>query len=92
MGLLDNVRARLGPAKGRISDLAKEHGDKVGRGLDKAAQMVDERTKGKYSDRIHTGTDKAKGAVDRLAHKDDGNAPPSDTSPPPPSAPPPPAS
>ncbi len=90
MSLLDNLRARLGPAKGKISDLAKEHGDKVGRGLDKAAQMVDEKTKGRYSDRIHTGTDRAKGAVDRLAHQDDGAAPPPGTSSAPP--PPPPAS
>ena len=41
MGLLDNLKAKIGPAKG------------------------------KYSDRIQSGTGKAKGAVDRLAHKQD---------------------
>ena len=35
-------------------------------------KTVDEKTKGKYSDKIQTGTGKAKGAMDRLAHKDDG--------------------
>ncbi|MDN3245375.1 hypothetical protein J2S54_001744 [Streptomyces sp. DSM 42143] len=72
MGLLDNLKAKLGPAKGKVSDLAQQHGDKIDRGLDKVARTVDERTKGKYSDRIQTGTGKAKGAMDRLAHKDDG--------------------
>ncbi|MFI8946797.1 antitoxin [Streptomyces sp. NPDC053750] len=70
MGLLHNLKARLEPAKGKVSDLAQQHGDKIDRGLDKVAKTVDERTKHKYSDRIHTGTDKAKGAMDRLAHKD----------------------
>ncbi|AJP04165.1 collagen triple helix repeat-containing protein [Streptomyces cyaneogriseus subsp. noncyanogenus] len=70
MGLLDSVKARLGPAKGKVSDLAQQHGGRIQHGLDRAAKAVDERTKGKYSDRIRTGADKAKGAVDRLAHKD----------------------
>ncbi|GAA2287915.1 hypothetical protein GCM10010415_69040 [Streptomyces atrovirens] len=71
MGLLDNLKARLGPAKNKVSDLAHQHEDKIQHGLDKAARTVDKRTKGKYSDRIQTGTGKAKGAVDRLAHKND---------------------
>ncbi|MFF8731190.1 antitoxin [Streptomyces sp. NPDC015171] len=69
MGLMDNMKARLGPAKDKVSDLARQHGDKVQHGIDKAAKAVDERTKGKYSDKIHSGTGKAKEAVDRLAHK-----------------------
>ena len=60
MGLLDNLKAKLAPAKG------------------------------KYSDKIHTGTDKAKGAMDRLAHKDEPPAGGGDTFTPP--NPPPPAS
>ena len=74
MGLLDNVRARLVPAKEKVSDLARQHEGKIEQGLDKAAKMADEKTKGKYSDRIRTGTGKAKGAVDRLAHKENGGA------------------
>jgi hypothetical protein len=70
MGLLNNLKARIAPAKDKVSDLAQRHEDKIQHGIDKAARVVDERTKGKYSDRIHTGTDKAKGAMDRLAHKD----------------------
>ncbi|MGX4689436.1 antitoxin [Streptomyces sp. JNUCC 63] len=69
MGLLDNMKARIGPAKEKVSNLAQRHGGTIGQGLDRAAKLVDEKTKGKYSDRIHAGTGKAKGAVDRLAHK-----------------------
>ncbi|MFH8453362.1 antitoxin [Streptomyces fungicidicus] len=71
MGLLDNLKAKIGPAKGKVSDLAQQHEEKIHHGLDKAARTVDQRTKGKYSDRIQSGTGKAKGAVDRLAHKQD---------------------
>ncbi|MGW2913195.1 antitoxin [Streptomyces asoensis] len=71
MGFLEHLKARLAPAKGKVSGLAQQHGDKVQHGLDKAAHVVDEKTKGKYSDRIQSGTGKAKGAVDRLAHKDE---------------------
>ncbi|WP_155059256.1 antitoxin [Streptomyces blattellae] len=87
MGLLDNLKARLAPAKDKVSGLAQQHGDKITHGLDKAAKTVDEKTKGKYSDKIQSGTGKAKGAMDRVAHKDDtgtGDAPttPPDSPPP----------
>jgi antitoxin protein of toxin-antitoxin system len=91
MGLLDNLKARLAPAKEKVADLAQQHGgkiDKIEQGLDKAAKLADEKTKGKYSDKIQTGTGKAKGALDRLAHKesdgtDGGATPPSPPAPPP---------
>ncbi|MFD5449962.1 antitoxin [Streptomyces sp. NPDC127100] len=95
MGLLDNMKAKLGPAKGKVSDLAQQHGGKIDRGLDRMAKTVDEKTKGKYSDRIQAGTGKAKGAMDRLARKDGdadtGGTPPGSTPPagPPPAGPPP---
>ncbi|MGW0119990.1 antitoxin [Streptomyces sp. NPDC003327] len=72
MGLLDSLKAKLAPAKDKVADLAQQHGDKIDHGLDKAARMVDEKTKGKYSDKIHSGTGKAKDALDRIGHKDDG--------------------
>ncbi|MEU0677878.1 antitoxin [Streptomyces sp. NPDC006172] len=70
MGLLHNLKSKLAPAKDKVSDLAHRHEGKIHHGIDKAARTVDEKTKGKYSDRIHSGTGKAKGAMDRLAHKD----------------------
>ncbi|MEU9574640.1 antitoxin [Streptomyces massasporeus] len=71
MGLMDNVKAKLGPAKGKVSDLAHRHEGKIHHGLDKAAQAVDKTTKGKYSDRIQSGTGRAKGAMGRLTHHGD---------------------
>ncbi|MFG2358193.1 antitoxin [Streptomyces sp. NPDC048521] len=70
MGLMDNMKSKLAPAKDKMAHLAQQHGGKVQHGIDKAAKVVDERTKGKYSDKIHAGTGKAKHAMDRLAHKE----------------------
>ncbi|MEU2116913.1 antitoxin [Streptomyces sp. NPDC016459] len=70
MGLLDSLKAKLGPAKDKVADLAQQHGEKINHGLDKAARMVDEKTKGKYSGKIQSGTGKAKEALDRIGHKD----------------------
>ncbi|GAA3496805.1 hypothetical protein GCM10019016_039060 [Streptomyces prasinosporus] len=89
MGLLGNLKGRLDPAKGKVSGLAQQHGDKIQHGLDRAARAVDQRTKGKYSDRIQAGTGKAKGAMDRLAHRNDPGPDAGGTMPP---AGPPPAS
>ncbi|MYW67253.1 antitoxin [Streptomyces sp. SID8379] len=77
MGFLDSIKAKLN--KDKVSDLARQHGDKIDQGLDKAAKTVDEKTKGKYSDKIQTGTDKAKDALDKLSGPDskDGGTPPS---------------
>ncbi|MEU9204591.1 antitoxin [Streptomyces sp. NPDC048332] len=86
MGFMDNLKAKLSPAKDKVSDLAQQHGDKIDQGLDKAARTVDAKTKGKYSDKIVSGTQKAKGAVDKLAQKDGGGTPPAPGSTPPPPA------
>ncbi|QIQ02309.1 antitoxin [Streptomyces liangshanensis] len=88
MGLMDSFKAKLSPAKEKVSDLAQQHGGRIGEGLDKAARTVDQRTKGKYSDKIDSGTDKAKSALDRLAHKDDGGTSPGGPTPGPGSTPP----
>ncbi|MFE0646312.1 antitoxin [Streptomyces sp. NPDC058877] len=72
MALLDSLKAKLAPAKDKVADLAQQHGEKIDHGLDKAAKMVDEKTKGKYSDKIRSGTGKAKDAIDRIGHKDGG--------------------
>ncbi|MER5529967.1 antitoxin [Streptomyces sp. NPDC002677] len=88
MGLLDNLKAKLAPAKDRVSDLAQQHEDKIDKlqhGIDKAARVVDEKTKGKYSDKIQTGTGRAKDAMDRFVHPDatDPTAPTRPEGPPP---------
>ena len=50
MGLFDKVKG-----------LAGQHADKVEGAIDKAADVVDQKTGGKYSDRIDKGTEAAKG-------------------------------
>ncbi|WKX72967.1 antitoxin [Streptomyces sp. XD-27] len=72
MGLLDTLKAKADRVKGKAGDFVHQHEDKIERGLDKAAKTVDTKTKGKYSDRIGTGTGKAKEALGRIAHKDTG--------------------
>lgn len=74
MGLLHRLKVGLSPAKDKVSRLAQQHGSTIAHGLDKAAEAVDERTKGRYSDRIRTSTGKAKDAVDRLARQGEAGA------------------
>lgn len=70
MGLLDNLKAKLAPAKDKVGDLAQKHEGRIGQSLDKVAKAVDSKTHGKYSDHITSGTDKAKDALGKVAHKD----------------------
>ncbi|MGP3774719.1 antitoxin [Streptomyces sp. SDT5-1] len=80
MGFMDSLKAKFGPARDKVTDLAQQHGDKIDQGLEKAGRMVDEKTKGKYSDKIQMGTDKAKDAGGRMAAPEGRNADaPSDT-------------
>ncbi|NYV78432.1 antitoxin, partial [Streptomyces sp. UH6] len=71
-GFLDNLKNKLGPAKEKVNDLASRNQDKIQQGIDKAARMADERTKGKYSEKIERGTGKAKDAAARLADQQAG--------------------
>ncbi|WP_240137901.1 antitoxin [Streptomyces sp. MUM 178J] len=73
MGLVDTLKAKLAPAKEKVSDLAHQHGGRIGHGLDRAAKAADEKTKHKYSSKIEAGAGKAKHALGRLSHKDDGH-------------------
>ncbi|NUK56353.1 antitoxin [Streptomyces lunaelactis] len=76
MGFMDTLKAKLAPAKDKVSGLAQQHGGKIEHGLERAAKSVDKKTKGKYSSKIETGTGKAKDARGRIAHKDGGGTPP----------------
>lgn len=75
MGFMDNLKAKLAPAKDKVGDLAQQHEVRIGEGLDKVAKVVDSKTHGKYSDRIATGADKAKDALGKIAHKDTPGGP-----------------
>ena len=64
MGFLDKF-------KSKATEVVDKHGDQISGGLDKAAGMVDKKTKGEYSDKIATGNKKAKDALDKLDDKND---------------------
>ncbi|REK17643.1 MAG: antitoxin [Actinobacteria bacterium] len=56
----------LGDMVDKAKDLASENADSVKEGIEKAADFVDDKTGGEYSEQIDTGADKAKEAVDKL--------------------------
>jgi hypothetical protein len=64
-------RDALDQAKNKLGDAVDKHGDQIGEGLDKVAKLADEKTKGKYTDKIDTGLGKAKDALDGLDGKND---------------------
>ncbi|MCW2786840.1 MAG: hypothetical protein JWP74_3357 [Marmoricola sp.] len=64
MGFLDD-------AKSKLTKAVDDHGGQIASGLDKAGQLVDKKTKGKYTDKIHTGIGKAKDGLDKLDGKND---------------------
>ncbi|WP_203964987.1 antitoxin [Actinocatenispora thailandica] len=57
-------------ATDRARGLAAEHNDRIDAKLDRAAGFLDEKTGGKYSDRIGTGVGRAKDSLDRFAEQD----------------------
>jgi len=50
----------LGDITDKAKGLLEEHADKVDEGIDKAAELADDKTGGKYSDQIDTAADKLK--------------------------------
>lgn len=50
-------------------DVADEHGDKIESGIDKVADLVDDKTGGKHSEKIDDVADKAKNLVDDAGGK-----------------------
>lgn len=58
MGLFDKAK-----------DLAAEHADKIEDAIDKAAEVVDDKTGGKHAERIDKGAQTVKGLVRKLDSK-----------------------
>ncbi len=64
MGIFDKIRKKAETA-------VDQHGDKIGKGIDKAADTVSKKTGGKHDDKIATGTSKAKDTLDKLDGRND---------------------
>ena len=66
MGFIDKFKQQAPGLKDKATDLAREHGEKIDSGIDKAADLADKATKGKYAEQIDGPANKAKDAVDDL--------------------------
>ncbi|CAM2998276.1 antitoxin [Skermania piniformis] len=65
----------LGDLVGKARNLAEQHKDQVDQAIDKAGNLVDQKTGGKYSGQIDKAQDAAKRAVDRPAAPAESAAP-----------------
>jgi hypothetical protein len=60
MSIIDKVKEMLG-----------QHSDKAEQGIDKAGDMIDDKTGGKYSDKIDSAQEKAKDMLGQEPRRDD---------------------
>ena len=59
MGFLDKFKKQGSELKDKATDLASAHGDQIDAGIDKAADLANKATKGKYDEQIDSAADKA---------------------------------
>jgi hypothetical protein len=75
---------KLEEMKNKAKDLVTENRDRIDDGLEKAGDMINQRTGGKHEDKIDQGLAKAKEGLDRAEGKDGNEAAESAATPPPP--------
>ena len=79
MGLFDNLKSKAGQLKGlrgKAEEVVGDNADTISGGIDKAADLVDDRTGGKHGERIDTVAEKAKGLVDKVGNdRNEGDHP-----------------
>ncbi|MBF6171617.1 antitoxin [Nocardia blacklockiae] len=83
MSLMDTLKGLVG--KGR--EAASENADKIHGAVDKAGSFIDEKTGGKYTDKIGKGTDAVKNAIPEKDQPGQGPATPPPAAPEPPADP-----
>lgn len=70
MGFLDKFKKQSAGLKDKASDIAASQNANIDKGIDKAADLANKATKGKYDEQIDGAADKAKDAADKLAEGD----------------------
>ena len=65
MGFMDDAKKLAEGARDKVDELVDEHGDQVRSGIDKVADLANEKTGGKHGDKIERVVGKAKGALDK---------------------------
>ena len=73
--MFDNL-PDLDKLKDKAEEIAEDHGDKISDGLEKAGELLDEKTDGRHGEQIDTAVDKAQELLDRLAGNADGKGRP----------------
>ena len=66
MSLFDKLRRKA-------TDTVDDHGDTIEQGVDKAADLADAKTGGRYGEKIEAGAEQAKDALDQLDGTADGD-------------------
>ncbi len=79
MSFLDKLKGQASDLKSKASEVLGQNSDKISSGLDKAGAYVDNKTQGKYTDKIEKGKIKAREGLEKLDDKGgdakDGPAP-----------------
>lgn len=68
--LASKLESKADELAGKAQNAAADRKDQMSGAIDKAAKAADERTKGKYHDKISRTAGKAQGYVDRLERRD----------------------
>ncbi len=82
MGIFDRFRHHKDNAGGgtalkdRASQMMSDHPDQVDKGMDRAGQMIDEKTGHRFTDQIDTGMDKGRSMLSRERDAQAGSAVP----------------
>jgi MT0933-like antitoxin protein len=69
MGLMDTIKGWFGGNTDKVKDLAAEHGDKAKAGVDKATDVMDDKTKGKFGDHLDKVDDGVAKGIDEVGGK-----------------------
>jgi len=72
VGLFDTVKGWFGGGKAKVQDTVSSHSDTLKGGIDKAGNVIDGKTGGRYRDQVSAAQEKGKDLVDGLA----GDRPP----------------
>lgn len=67
---IDKAKDAVGDVVDKAKDLVNDHGDKATGAVDKATDVVDDKTGGKASDHLQNVDDLAEKAVDKLGGDD----------------------
>jgi hypothetical protein len=67
MGFLDKLKKSADDVEEKASELVSEHSDKIHEGIEKTADFADDKTKGKYSEKIEKVEKAASDLVDKVA-------------------------